>query len=516
MKKQMFILIAALAFIPLSAALTVSNVTVDSLRDTATVYGNVWTGALFYDVAADSARVWTWVELSTDGGATWSQRQIHTIGAVGTVAPGTGKTVWWMVDGDKCNNCRLRVRANDDPAFYVQSDPTDNTSPYYEVLTSIFMGDSDPHHAPIPIDDSEPYAVLERMVNDTFQGFDMDNYSREAQLYKNYRLPLYANEVWQEAAPAVLDLAVDTGKGGFMVGMGWAGRAWTHIDPGLLGDTTLIHRATYIKAGAMELVVFSKISIRGLYDSCEIDRQMIQDSLGIPRTHVLINWDHTHYTDGGEPGRDSCLAAVRRAKAAAVPAEMADTMLHIGAGYTYNRGQNTLGLFTNGPVDDRLGVVFFREQGTGDPIGCWIRFAGHGMSQNGEMSKAMEGLSTGNFDANTLPARAMAALPSLTFTVPSVIGVAAAEDTYPVISRTFAQTLRVGRLYIPVYTAESPSEQQLYITARTDNELNVMPVGYANSGAGIYYFWKTGWQNQSGIHRMAEATLRMINILSHY
>lgn len=534
MKKWMLILLALC--LNASAAITITNVRVDSLHDTACSYGHVWKGFLQYDVQADTSAVWAWVELSTDNGATWSQRDVSAVGHVGSIVTGTARKVWWMVDGNKGPDCKLRVRVNSQPKYYLQTDPTNNVS---ERISQIYAGGPNPTDCPIPIPETDPYETVERMVNNSYHAMDLSTFG-----YNFYMLPMYAQDTWQQAWHNVIDITCATGTGELSVGMGVAGRPYSAAYNVTL-HPELKYRATYIKVGSMEFAVISKNSIRGCYDSTELARQAIQTAMGIPRTQVLINWDHTHYTDNGESGADSCVAALQRAKAAAVPAEMAYSAKHMGPGFNYNRGYtSSTPYYTTGPVDEKLCAVFFRAVSNHALIGSWYRFAGHGVSIDGQVNLAVEsrlgGLcaamqggggtsnvhtssvattlgapaATGLFSAAAVTDSLAAMLSSAAFQAPGFLGVATSEDNYPAISRTFNQAIRLGNVYIPVYTAEGPMEQQLYTMARMGSDMNVMPLSYSNSGCGIYYFWGRGGYMSAAYYRMAEAMVRCMNILS--
>lgn len=49
----------------------VTNVAVSNVTSTDVSYGKVWTGKVTYDVTSEFPEVWTWLEVSLDGGKTW-------------------------------------------------------------------------------------------------------------------------------------------------------------------------------------------------------------------------------------------------------------------------------------------------------------------------------------------------------------------------------------------------------------------------------------------------------------
>jgi hypothetical protein len=226
---------------------------------------------------------------------------------------------------------------------------------------------------------------------------------------------------------------------------------------------------------------------------------------------------------------------------------MADTLFHIGPGFNYNRGYSTWGRYTNGPVDEKLGAVIFRAKSDHSIIGSLIRFTGHTTTLNGQLNLRMEerlggvcvylqagggtcdandetdarknpGVTHGTYYDTTLCLKLAPAIPALTYYAPTIMGATFAIDNCPGITKTIVQVLRLGNLYIPVFTAESPQEQLLYVSARMGNELRVMPMGYANSGLSIYYAWSCSgsFRDHAGVFRTTEAAIRGVNILSHY
>ena len=110
---------------------SITNINVDRAAVIRSVgrSGPVYTGAIAYSLSSATAYVHVWLELSTDNGVTWSERRIHAVGAVGTVTPGAGKTAQWLVDGDHGNACRIRIRANNRPATYSDLDADRNKMP---------------------------------------------------------------------------------------------------------------------------------------------------------------------------------------------------------------------------------------------------------------------------------------------------------------------------------------------------------------------------------------------------
>ena len=122
--KTLAAFLALFAASTIFSAITISNVRVDSLKDTAAAYGNIWRGIVTFDVASDSDSVYTWLEFSSDNGATWRIDNIHATGYVGSIPKGAGLKARWMVDGDKGPSCKIRVRVNDQPKWYIRNEVT--------------------------------------------------------------------------------------------------------------------------------------------------------------------------------------------------------------------------------------------------------------------------------------------------------------------------------------------------------------------------------------------------------
>jgi hypothetical protein len=525
MKKLPIILALAASTI---FCLSITNVQVDSLISTEETYGKVWRGIVTYDIDDAYDTLWTWIELSVDNGATWRQDNIHAVGHIGTIPKGTDRKVRWMVDGDKGSNCLIRIRANNDPAWYIveKTDWLDTVS-------------NGPQNAPKPIPLSDPYETVERMVNNKWHNMIL--------YYPEYRLPYYKTG----GQPLAIEAEVHKGND-FRVGMSkvFRGTTCNAVDP--VGKNT---RATYMSIGGQEFAVISKTCIRQLNDTTEKIRQAVADSIGIPKSHVIINWDHTHYSDCGEALVDSCLSAVRLAKAAARPAVMGWKRIEMGPGYNFRRsGQSPTGM-TTGPIDDKYWCVFFKDT-AGEPIGVWLRFSGHiggtlgsaicdsvGNAFGGYGQFFQGGAGThnvwDNYNANNNPTAnrpgtwsavkaretAMENLPGVAINNVNQNGLAYAWDAVPSTGTVLVNAWVIGDFNLLCFAGESPAEQQLYIAARMHNSPNTMPIGYSNGGGGVYYYWghdltskndPIKWPNHAGkdqVLRNAETTLRCINIL---
>ncbi len=287
----------------------------------------------------------------------------------------------------------------------------------------------------------------------------------------------------------------------------------------------------------MEFAVISKNSIRNVVEVVEAEKQAIQDALGIPKGQIIINWDHIHYTDNGELGSDQSIAALTQAKASAVPVDMAVLHLRTGAGYNYTRYGQSLYTYTDGPIDDNLFCVLFRNSQTGAPVGSWVRFTGHNivMSDN-RLAREMESRWGGvcaifNGNAGTvnvaIPSEGglyepvhmadliMAQVPTAEFRKVTRMGVAWAWTVYYGVN-TLIQCTRIGDFLLPVYFAEGPCEQALATAALLGYDQAIV-VGYGNGRAGPgggYYNWnRTDGIPRWQVLRMTQETIRAANIV---
>ena len=105
-------LLALMAGSALAATPVVSNVSVAQRAGTKLV-------DIYYDVAdADGTAQTVWINVSGDGGVTWTIPASSVSGAVGSgIAVGTGKRIVWNAgqdwNGQLVSNCKVRVYAND-------------------------------------------------------------------------------------------------------------------------------------------------------------------------------------------------------------------------------------------------------------------------------------------------------------------------------------------------------------------------------------------------------------------
>ncbi len=510
--KNIFIIISILV-IQACAAFTVSNVRVESIKDTVTSYGKYWTGLFKYDLTADTAVVWAWLELSADSGITWSQSEVHTVGHVGSIAPGTDRTVKWMVDDDHGPNCMLRVRINNSPKYF-----------YRTTTTELDTVNDNPEEFPKPAPEDDVYETLERLVND-IQGIDLNNLS----IY-NSLLPIYDHK-----RESLITFIVDTGLGQLEVGMAKGGRQESD------GCEFCFFRATYLKAGSMEFAILAKNVQGQTTDTVIAIKNAIGSSMGLSHGNIMVNWDHQHGEGGSWAGDDSCVAILERAKASAVPAKMAFAKIRVGRGYNVRRAGPSHGL-TDGPIDDHLVVTAFKDMDD-NPIGSWVRFGGHNAGDNGQISLQMEsnfggvcsffqgGAGTmdvwsnyianyageiGRYSAAVMVSKIMDTLSNAPFVEVNKLGSCWDWAYYNGPGKTLIQAFRVGDINYASYTAENPNEQIIYTRASLDDFDHTVLMGYANGGAEVYYYWgDQASANKENYVRMSQHIVRAVNILKH-
>lgn len=520
MKKIFFLLLVSFG-LPAWAAITVSNVTVSDIRDSSASYGNVWKGTVTYDVAADTTKIWTWLEFSSDGGTNWNQREVQTVGNVGTITPGTGKVIQWLIDGDKGPECMFRVRANSSPAFFRYTFYYKDTATGYAYLDTVM---DSVYEFPKPQPEDDPYAILERLGSDAV-GWDFTSAGN--------RLPD------RNASNGFIDFKAMSAYGDVEAGAGYAGR---EVFPSY-ADPRRKYRATYFHCGAKEYVMINRNSIRLNSNDWDIMMKAIEDSLGIPREQVTVTWDHTHYTDFGEPGPDSTIAAIRRARMNARPVSMALAKIRVGVGYNFRRIDASHSGTTDGPIDDNIYAFILKNRDNDSLVAGWFRFTGHDGSFGGGIQDSLEkrlgGIwsymyagggttstwtdyeavyfnQSGRWNIPFAVGKVCAAMPALSYAPLTRIGVASARDDFPIFGAAFVQAFRMNNLFFCVYPAESPEEQLLYTHGRLESFTDVVTYGYGNGGGGDYYPWGPLLWNNSGVYaffREAQATVRAVNIL---
>ncbi len=269
--------------------------------------GPVYRGVLHYDLAAPTALVHAWLELSTDGGATWSERRIHAVGAVGTISPGPNKSVEWLVDGNHGNHCRIRIRINDSRATYSNLDAYHNKMP-----------------RPTPW---AHYPLLERLTDTP--DFDLTD--------PKYELP-----------------KIDFYKS-LTLGQVKAGFARVPFF-NKVGENLYFMHCCYLESanGQQKYVILQGDAIYVTTDIVHGYRDQINAATGIPKDHIMVLYTHVH--NGGSDTRDFPMQVLQQAMANVQPVEVG--FLNKDMGTSYNMHRNLLldathatSSFSNGVYD---------------------------------------------------------------------------------------------------------------------------------------------------------------------
>lgn len=247
--------------VPCAGDVSITNINVNPAAIVRTVKraGAIYTGSITYSVATGSAYVHVWLELSTDNGATWSERRIHAVGAVGTIVPGANKTAQWLVDGDHGNVCRIRIRANNRPATYSDLDDDNNKMP-----------------RPVPW---VHYPLLERLTDRKDFNFTDSRYTLpKVDFYKS----LTAGQL----------------KAGF------ARVRFFHPGTSYLTNPQYFLHCCYLESmdGLQQYVILQGDSIYVRTDQISQWRDQIHTAFGIPKDHIMVMYTHVHNGGDGVAG----------------------------------------------------------------------------------------------------------------------------------------------------------------------------------------------------------------------
>ena len=553
--------------VPVAGAISISNINVDRSAIVRTVKraGPVYSGLLHYDVAAPTTNVHVWLELSTDGGTTWSERRIHAVGAVGTISAGSSKSVQWLVDGDHGHHCRIRIRVNDAPATYSDLDADHNKYP-----------------RPAPWAE---YPNLERLADSKDFLFTDSRYSLpHVDFYK----------------------AVASGQ----IRAGFSRTVF-------FGSTAFFLHCIYLESadGRQKWVILQGDVQKVWTDTIHRWRDQIQAAFGIPEEHVMVFFTHVHNGADRWAGIDTFpTSLLASAIANAQPVEIGWFNQDMGTTYNthrnlftsataatssysngiYDGGVNPLSILwqydTQGnaiaalldgaaigssyqryfdcPLDSYLQMLVFRNADTHDMKGVLVKFTMHPVAYDyyGDQPRAImdtmqakfgtgvEVLFTSGFGANHRPltsekypaaegslrvANAFtnaldAALPAMEFKPLLKLGMVMGFDQFgaymsdstkngidPDRLGTAVQVFRFNDLYLSTLPGEAPSEQGLYIRARTQDLKHVYNA-YGNTWYN-YYTWGRWFdiQHYEGAYnpdryesfRMAQEIVRGVNIL---
>ncbi|HUW82203.1 MAG TPA: fibronectin type III domain-containing protein [Phycisphaerae bacterium] len=531
--------------------------------------GPVHTGSIHYALSAPVPYVHVWLELSTDGGQTWSERRIHAVGAVGMVRPGSGKVARWLIDGDHGHRCRIRIRAQDAPATYSDLDRDENKYP-----------------RPAPWD---RYANLERLTDR--RDFDFEDV--------RYQLPK-------------LDFYRSTTAG--QIQAGFARVRFFH-DPGtyMTNPAYFLHCLYLESPDGQQKWVILQGDVQHIWTyTVHRWREQIHETFGIPRDHIMVLVTHVHNHADRVPGIDRFpTKLLQAAMANKHPVEIG--FLNKDMGTTYNVHRDLLlapdraaSTFTNDngaqvlpiqweynafwepiaalldgsaynskyqryfdcPLDSYLQMIVFRHAATHQMTGVLVKFTAHPCCGDypGDLPRAVmdtmqerfgpnvEVMYTSGFAGNHRPlvaqncppeqgslrvaktfARTLAdALPDMEFQRLTQLGMVAGYDTFGAYVDDTAKTgtdpnrlgvgvhvFRFNDIYLSTLPGEAPSEQGLYIRART-SDLKHMYNAYGNTWY-EYYTWGRWFDiahyegadqpNRFESFRMAQEIVRGVNIL---
>ncbi len=325
--------------VPIIGPVSITNINVDQAGIVRKIdrAGPLYTGTIAYDVTVMAASVHVWLELSTDGGQTWSERRIQTIGDVGTIVPGTGKVAKWLVDGDHGNQCKIRIRVNDQPATYSNLDPDHNKMP-----------------RPVPW---VHYPLLERMT-------DIKDYNftdSEFELPKvDFLKVLSAGQV--KAGFARVPFFTTTGEALYFM------------------------HCCYLESmdGQQRYVILTADTIYVNTDKWNGYCDQINAAFGIPEDNIMILYTHLHNSGNSVPGVEIFpLSVLRMAMNNAEPVEIGWFNKDMGTSYNVNRHLMASATFAYSPFNNNGGgdlpilPVLWEYDLTGKIVGALIDGAGY-------------------------------------------------------------------------------------------------------------------------------------------
>ncbi len=555
---------------------SVTNIKVDAVAITRTVQGSgpVYAGTITYDLAAAGDYVHVWLELSTDGGATWSQRRIHAVGAVGTIAPGAGKTAEWLVDGDRGHHCRIRIRVNDQPATYSDLDADNNKMP-----------------RPVPWVE---YPLLERLTE------------RKDFVLTDSRYELPSIDFYKSLSAGQM-------KAGF------ARVRFFHSGDQYLDNPMYFLHCCYLESddGQDKYVILQADSIYVKTSQVHAWRDQIHAAFGIPKDHVMVLYTHVHNGGDGVAGveifpHDLLTAAMANAR----PVEVGFLNKDMGTSHNTHRNLftdathatssfsnylydpypgrpstdvlweyddqgNIIGGLLDGrpfnspvqqhfdcPLDSYLQMIVFRSVDTHEMSGIIVKFTVHPITRDyfgdyprcvmdtlqDRFGSSVEVMFTSGFSSNHRPLAAQKypadlgaprsaaafadalgnALPSMEFSPLRKLGMVIGYDLFGVSPTNLneagtdpdrlgvgVQVFRLNDIYLSTLPGEAPSEQGLYIRSRTSDTKH-MYNAYGNSV--LYYYTWGRWfdighyeggspPNRFDSFRMAQEIVRGVSIL---
>lgn len=561
--------------VPCSGDVGITNINVPQASITRTVQraGSVYAGTITYSIAAAAAYVHVWLELSTDNGQTWSERRIHAVGSVGTIAPGSGKTAQWLVDGDHGNACKIRIRVNNRPATYSDLDADNNKMP-----------------RPVPY---VHYPLLERLTDKKDFNFTDARYTLpHVDFYKS--------------------LSAGQMKAGF------ARVRFFHSGTQYLTNPMYFLHCCYLESmdGQQKYVILQGDSIYVRTDQISQWRDQIHAAFGIPKDHVMVMYTHVHNGGDGVAGveifpQDLLTAAMANAQPVEVGwfnQDMGTThnthrnlftdATHATSSFsnylydpisggtitdvlwTYDPFGNIVSGMLDGrpwnspvqkyfdcPLDSYLQMIVFRNVATHAMTGIILKFTLHPVNRDWwgdyprcvmdkmqqKFGSSVEVMFTSGFASNHRPLAGQqypaalgsprsaqifadalgTALPTMEFKPLNKLGMVMGYDLFGVPSTDAhragldpdrygagVQVWRLNDVYFSTLPCEAPSEQGLYIRARTSDTRHMYDA-YGNASY-YYYTWgrwfdiqhyEQGASNRFESFRMAQEITRGVNIL---
>jgi phosphodiesterase/alkaline phosphatase D-like protein len=561
-----------------SGTISITNISVDQAAITRSLSssrsGPVYTGVIHYDLAAPMSSVHVWLELSTDGGVTWSQRPIHAVGSVGTLAPGTGKMAPWLVDGDRGNHCRIRIRVNGGPATYSNIDADNNKYP-----------------RPAPWDE---YPTIERLTDS--KDFVLSD--------ARYVLPH-------------VDFYKSLSAGQMKVGFARVPFFNTGGNNSIPNPQFFLH-ACYLESldGQQKYLILAADSLYVMTNQICGWRDQINAACGIPKDHIMVMYTHVHNGGYYVPGVETFpLPLIPLAVANAQPVEIGWLNKDMGTSYSTHRNLlldpthaassfsnylydpypsepttdvlwqydpqgNIIGamldgrpwnspyqMYFDGPLDSYLQTIVFRNTRTHTLTGMLCKFTTHPVNRDyyGDLPRCVmdtiqarvgsnvEVMWTCGFAGNNRPVASQAypvaigsqrmangfaqaivdALPTMEFTALKKLGTVVGYDLFGDTSTdphrrgsdpdrvgTAVRVWRLNDIYFSTLPSEACQEQGLYIRGRT-SDLKHMYDAYGD-GYFNYFQWGRGFGVQcyenSGCNRydsfrMAQEITRGVAIL---
>ena len=562
--------------IPVAGNISITNINVDQAAITRSLSssrsGPVYTGAIHYDLAASTSPVHVWLELSSDGGLTWSQRRIHAVGAVGTISPGSGLMAQWLVDGDQGNHCKIRIRVNGNRATYSNIDSDNNKYP-----------------RPAPWDE---YPTIERMTD------SKDFLFTDAR----YTLPH-------------VDFYKSLSAGQMRVGFARVG--FFNSGSNNVPNPQYFLHACYLESmdGQQKYLILTADAEFAPASMICAWRDQIYAACGIPKDHVMVMYTHVHHDSNATEDNVFPLNLLSQAMANAQPAEIGWLNKDMGTSYSthrdlltdpthaycsfsnylydpypsqpstdvlwqYDTQGNIIGAlldgrpwnspcqqYYDGPLDSYLQTIVFRNAQTHALTGMLCKFTTHPVNRDcfGDLPRCImdtvqarlgsnvEVMWTCGFCGNNRPVASQGypaalgsprmangfaqaivdALPTTAFAPLTKLGMVIGYDMFggtglpravgtdPDRVGTGVRVWRLNDIYFSTLPCEAPQEQGLYIRGRT-SDLKHMYDAYGD-GCFIYYAWgrwfdiqhyeNMGFISRYESFRMAQELTRGVAIL---